>query len=439
MLKEISGIDFSGAIGIIRLSAGGCLYILWPPDERERAMDFLFKRMAVRSRGFKPAARLAAVFAAPLCLAWALPALASPGESNAAFFAAAAGMKIAAASPQTAASRRQMAVRRADKLPPKRWIKPPQASFSGFQAHVQALGPPNISYGESALQKARERAAAFPLKEKIIQAQELYLSGAAAGAQKIFGEISALAHSADWSSGQRRIIFYSFLRRAQGESGPGKRKSLLLSAGSLALWDFRPGGAFGPEDPDRELFPPPLLRELDELRSRQPSLSVDWKKIFPHHEIILLNGKRLDKGRKSQIPEGVYRASAFSSSHEPWSKALSLSQLLSHSIKAEPLTKGYCGSLRLRQKFAAENVFLFPPSDCEKDLAFSKARQEKLLKSRPPPLKEAEAAGQKAAQAEDSKKWLWAAGAGLAALVVLFAALSDGPPEEPPSKRTFHY
>ena len=320
---------------------------------------------------------------------------------------------------------------------PKIWIKPPQVFFFEFKAHVKALGAPNLTYGEGRLQGARARAAAFPLKEKIIQAQEFYLSGDGASAQKIFGEISALAHSADWRSEQRRIIFYSFLRRAQDENSPEKRKSLLLSAGNLVLWDFGPGGAFGPGDSDRQLFPPPLLEELDGLRASRSVLSVQWKKIFPHHEAILLNGKEVRRESAAQIPEGSYRVSAFSSSHAPWSKILPLSQLLAHPVKAAPLVKGYCGSLQIKEEWAGGNIFLFPPSDCEKDIVFSKAWEESLKKRRIP-LK---AENPKQLPQAKTPKWLWALGSGAAAvgLVVLFSALSESSPEAPPSQSSYHY
>ncbi len=406
----------------------------------------------------------------------AMPLAASPATAFAQALPPAAGSaRFLAKSPKdqtgwrtdSAANRRQGQARI--------WIKPPQASFSEFEAYIKALGPGSASYAASRLARARRQAKAFSLKKKITQAQELYLSGQGAAAQKMFRDISRLAHSADWGGGQRRIIFYSFLRQAQAESHPDKRKSLLLSAGNLVLWDFsRAGGAFGSDGSDRKLFPPPLLNELEGLRQGRPLLSVEWQKAFPHHEIVLLNGRRAGREGLSQIPEGAYRVSAFSSSRAPWQKTLSLSYLLARPPKTEALTSGYCQSLRIKHKYlrsgagnagkktaaaagaagaaGGENILLFRPSsdDCGKNLIFSKSaeaggelsaaaagkasqgRAKGLLGESAPHLTEPPQA--------KNQKWIWLAGAGLIGLIVLFAVFSgDGSDEPPPSQGAFHY
>ncbi|MBC6415840.1 MAG: hypothetical protein GDA46_05560 [Bdellovibrionales bacterium] len=48
-----------------------------------------------------------------------------------------------------------------------------------------------------------------------------------------------------------------------------------------------------------------MLREIQE---KSTFLSVNWNSLFPNHEILLLNGKRIDKNKK------LYRVTALNSS-----------------------------------------------------------------------------------------------------------------------------
>ncbi len=239
------------------------------------------------------------------------------------------------------------------------WIKSPQMSLQEFKASVQALGPSHISYAQNKLSKTREQIKAFQLKKKLVLAQEFYLSGEEAKAIKAFKQITDLALSADWDEEERRIILYSFLRQAQIEKDLEKRKALLLSTSNFTVFEIN-----STNYPDYELFPPPLMEELKLIQRKVNFLSMNWKNIFPDHQIILINGIQIKKNEKLKIPQSFYRISAFSSSHLSWSKKLNLSELLSQKIKTDRLTKGSCENLQIKADWKNKNTQILNPSPC---------------------------------------------------------------------------
>ena len=230
-----------------------------------------------------------------------------------------------------------------------------------FKAHIKTLGFPHISYAQHLLKQKRKQAKLFQLKEKLLVAQELYLSGEGEGAIKAFQQITKNAPLADWDEEDRRIILYSFLRIAQSEEDTEKRKALLLSASAFALFKIN-----SVNYPDQNLFPPPMMEELKLIQEKPNVLFVDWKLIFPNHEIVLINGELMPKDKKTNIPQAFYRVSALSSSHQAWSENLSLSELLTQKIKTKRLTKGPCNNLKMQWNEEQTNIQILPFSDCPK-------------------------------------------------------------------------
>ena len=239
------------------------------------------------------------------------------------------------------------------------WIKAKPMPLKEFKASIEALGWPHISYAEEQLKISRRKAQAFQLKEKLILAQELYLSGEENRAKKAFQNISKMALQADWDKEDRRILIYAFLRQAQMEQRPEQRTALLLSAIEFALFKIN-----NVDYPDYNLFPPPLLKELQILQDKTNYFLVDKKKVFPEHEILLINGQRVDE--KIKIPQALYRISAFSSSHQPWSQNKNLSELLTENIKPKSLTRGFCKKTKIKPEHIKENIKLLPLSSCDK-------------------------------------------------------------------------
>ena len=254
------------------------------------------------------------------------------------------------------------------------WIKDPWMPFQEFKAHIKALGHPHISYAQYLLIQKRNQAKSLQLKNKLLSAQELYLSGEGERAVKAFQQISRQALLADWDEEDRRIILYSFLRQAQSAEDAEKRKALLLSASDFSLTKINELNYR-----DYHLFPPPLMDELEHIQSQSNTLLVDWKAIFPDHEIILINGKPLQNNEKIKIPQAFYRISVFSSSHRPWSQRLNLSELLTQKIKTQSLTRGTCGNPYISSDEKETNIKIFPFSACPPSsiLSFEKSEPTK--------------------------------------------------------------
>ena len=161
----------------------------------------------------------------------------------------------------------------------------------------------------------------FKLKEKLLSAQHFYLDGKKERAVKMFNQIIRLAYSADWSEEERRIIMYSFFRSAQLEEEEEKKQALLILAGSFSIAPISPEVYS-----DFSLFPPPLMEKLSQIQERNNFLSINWSRIFPNHEIILLNGRRIEKNKEIELPQAPYKVTALSSSHQAWSQKISLSK-----------------------------------------------------------------------------------------------------------------
>ncbi len=251
------------------------------------------------------------------------------------------------------------------------WVKDIKSNFFQFTAHLTSLDSTHLSYGEYLLKLKRKETKKFQLKELILKAQEYYLSGEIDLALEVFKEITSLGHSADWNEEQRRVIFYSFLRRSQNEKDVDKKQALLLSAAQFIVFKITKDYL------DYHLFPPPLLEKLKQIQNQQSFLSLSLKTLFPHHEIILINGKQISNDRKKiQIPESSYRITALSSSHTPWTKIVPISYLMTQSIKTSSLTSGYCKTLKMRNNLVKKTIKIFYNKNCEKNNYLEKKKNQ---------------------------------------------------------------
>ena len=239
------------------------------------------------------------------------------------------------------------------------WIRSLGMSLNSFQIELEALGPSHISYAQSLLLEARKRADFFKLQDKLIVAQDLYLSGEETQAIEAFRKITLLALSADWDEEDRRIILYSFLRQAQLEKNKDKKQALLLSAVEFALFKINDKNYS-----DYRLFPPPFMEQLEDIQSNSNDITINWKRFFPDHEIVLINGKQISTEEPLVIPKGSYRISVFSSSHSSWSKNINLADLFTMRLKFKALTKGFCEKAKIRRKLNRDRVYLLPAENC---------------------------------------------------------------------------
>ena len=290
----------------------------------------------------------------------------------------------------------------------KVWVKTPEMPFSEFKAYIESLGPSHKSYAQNLFQQKRNEAKAFDLKAKLLKAQQLWLSGTGELATNAFQQITKLALKADWDKEERRIILYSYLRLAQNESDPEKQKALLISASAFAPFLINQDNY-----PDHKYFPPPLIEKLVTLQQNTNKLRLNWKSIFPYHEIILINGRVLEKQQK--IAQAFYRVTALSSSHQVWSKNINLSDLMNQKIKTKSLSLGPCKNPQLANK-KLKHVSLLPFSNCptNQDFVF----HQEFMQT------------QEDALTEDKKFWtkksLWIAiGTGVVVLSLIFLLHQD--------------
>ena len=319
------------------------------------------------------------------------------------------------------------------------WIRPPDTHFKSFKAHVAALGNSHKTYGEYRLSLQRKKAGAFQLIRRIQTAQELYLSGTLKSAEEAFQKIARLAHSADWNEEDRRIMLYAFLRSAQITGSPDIKKALLLSAVQFFRKPITPRHA------DYNLFPPPLTEQFNELLRTRVFFTVNWKKVFPEHEIILVNGEMIPSDKPSKIPSGVHRVTALSSSHIPYSQVIRLSRLISRPANTKPLTTGACRALRIASEWEAKTVRLLKP-ECPPPLKFVGPM---ILPEKPPAEKRTVSQNtlslvetstvQKMETPEKISsvpKWVWIAGGTVVAGLVLHLSYTHGEKSSPP---VFYY
>lgn len=188
------------------------------------------------------------------------------------------------------------------------------------------------TYAQYQLDRKRKTPRPIKLQYLLKQAQMEFVSHEPDQSKKIFRLITEHIHSFDWNTEERKIIFYSLFRLAQLEKNPQKQKLLLQEA-----------FVFGMNlKLDLQLFPPPLVKLYLKLKRTAVFVALDLKKLFPSHEIVIINGKAHSNKEKITLPYGIYRVTAFSSSHESWTQSLSLSRLISKELKTSPLVTGSC-------------------------------------------------------------------------------------------------
>ena len=237
----------------------------------------------------------------------------------------------------------------------KIWVRSLYSSFPDFQIFINTHS--GWSYAEYLLQQKRQEAKNFQIKKKLISAQQFYLEGREQEAKEAFLEISHKAYLADWGTEDRRIFIYTFLRLAQFEKNKEKQRAFLILAQHFLGVPITKDNY-----PDFELFPPPLMDDLQKIQDQHPMLTVQLEALFPHHEILLLNGKRMDKHKALSLFQAHYRLTALSSSHQAWSKKVNLSKLFFKKIQTQTLTEGACPYSQL--KVPLNQAEVVPVSRC---------------------------------------------------------------------------
>ena len=214
-----------------------------------------------------------------------------------------------------------------------RALKTDQTEFDSF-VQVERIKP----YAQARLEEFRKAPKPVNLSDLLKKSQEEFLSYTPKRAVKTYRRIVKHIHAFDWNEENRKIIFYSLLRLAQMEKTESKKTLLLKTAVGFAL-DL---------ELDFNVFPPPLRTAYAAVKSSVVREEVNLKKIFPQHELIVVNGREYSSETKILLPKGFYRVSAFSSSYKEWTGVVSLKNLQEGLIQTKPLVQGEC----LRAKLA---------------------------------------------------------------------------------------
>ena len=199
-----------------------------------------------------------------------------------------------------------------------------------FLAYIKT--EPVKTYAQYQLERNRITPRPVNIQALLKQAQMEFLSHDPQRSKRTFQLIAEHTHSFDWNTEERKIIFYSLLRLTQLEQDQQKKRLLLREALVFGM-----GLKIDPQ-----IFPPPVMELYQTIRSKATSISLSLKKLFPRHDIVLINGKAHTHGERVTLPYGMYRVTALSSSHKSSTRVLSLSNLISKPLKTPALAVGSC-------------------------------------------------------------------------------------------------
>ena len=172
----------------------------------------------------------------------------------------------------------------------------------------------------------------LPLFQK---AQKLYFQGKIKYALEQFLKIKNLSLSKDWSTEERRTIYFSILRMAELETVSHKKQKLIEQAIS-----------FAPEyKPEPSLFNPKLITLFEKLNK-----SFAWEKwTIPHKtkfDLAIVNSHIIHLRNQStlKIPKYLpFRLTLLNNTHHPLQLVTTFKKIKLHTIKPRVLTQTHCG------------------------------------------------------------------------------------------------
>ena len=268
-------------------------------------------------------------------------------------------------------------------------IQAPQTPYEEFQAYLET--EEINSYSHFQLQEIKKQSESVKsLSFLLEQAQRSFLKGHLKQAGDYFRSIVEQAYDNDWNKEIKDMIFYSYLRLAQIEWKDNPNHFLYSAL------------IFAPSfKPDESLFPPPLIRKFNKIKNKQPLLKIKLGRIFPFHETILINGKSFSK-KSISLPYGNYRVTALSSSHQPWSQKISLSDLAQKRIVTPPWAGGNCNNPSVSKKIKKENILY--PQFCRWNPNLKLVKEEKVTSNL---IIENNIKQKIKATLKNNKKWIW--------------------------------
>ncbi len=211
-------------------------------------------------------------------------------------------------------------------------VRSPGVSLRQYNAYL--LTDPSASAIVAHIKKSPADSSALEsLKTEFEKAQVAYLNSEDEAMRTEWLNLASFAYKADWPKPYRAMISIGFLRLAQvSTSADDTKKWLTIAAGFDASYE-----------PDRTLFPPPLVAEYHEIRAAQQKFNVpiqNWK----NFELALLNGKAIRLSGRStlSLPDQTVRLTLLSSVYQPVTRVLPARALIAFQPRRLPWVTGTC-------------------------------------------------------------------------------------------------
>lgn len=256
------------------------------------------------------------------------------------------------------------------------------------------------------------------LRAKLEKAQRAWLNGSSEVAKEAFIDVTELGALADWRDSEREALLYSHLRLAQ-LSGTSLERAEWLAKGARLVTDL---------EPDSGLFPPPIVAEFKDVRSKiaTQSTAIVFKDVFPGFRYVLIDGRKisLESATPTRISPGLHRITAWSDRHSPITEHMSSAQLGVFRIKVNPIVES-CGAPTRTLEGGLE-VDVYDGPGCASTVPT-------LSLTKAPDLNWAATPNE--VKARPRRDWLWI-GAGVVASAVVFSVIRNQKKSDPtPSHR----
>ncbi|MGE3974478.1 MAG: hypothetical protein AB7F59_08135 [Bdellovibrionales bacterium] len=294
----------------------------------------------------------------------------------------------------------------------------PQASESDYVVYLQTK-PQYMSYVEYWAKRNPSQSDINHLLDVFERAQVAYLHNPFDEAKTLFENVVQLAHQSDWKNSQRELLFTALLRLAQFEQNPEGRNHYLKRA--IAL-DHE-------MEPNTSLFPPPLIKELKELRKDLRSRAYLFKKpVAERTSSVLLNGKKLNFQKPVMVVEGLHRLTVVSNGHVTWTKVLSQRDFENLYVERKALASGSCEKPQIHSEtdLGLTHSSYFFGTSCVRE--GSKKKIIAMTALLPDHHSSATMPSDAPSKPLWKKPWFWAAVAGVALTAILISQNNQNQP-----------
>ncbi len=171
------------------------------------------------------------------------------------------------------------------------------------------------------------------LKHSFLHAQQTFLQSEIASMKPEWEKVFSFAYKNDWAMNYREMIQTAGLRVAQLSTSPAETDEWLTY---VAQFDEN-------LQPNKSLFPPPLLQRYEKIRHHLPRMTFSFRSDIGF-EKVLINGSahRIVFGRPLTLPQTTVRATFVSSKYLPVTRVLPVHELKLFKPAQQILVGGDC-------------------------------------------------------------------------------------------------